>query len=396
MYQSGTVLFLVLFIASAPAFAGDKGTANALTAKEASDGYLLLFDGETQLGWTAPDGSRWTVEEGVLKGPADKPGTLMTTTDFLDYELSFEYRLEKEMDGRLLVACAMKAKAPEFQALTLPTKGFTAGWVRATVKVQGGTIPQFLFRSEDNVNVSGERPFDDAKERGRLAFSGKNIVLRNIKLKPLNARSLFNGKDLTGWKVFMPAKYKSKFAVTDKGELNVKDGPGDIQTEGKFGDFVLQLECVSNGKHLNSGIFFRCKPNEYQNGYEAQIRNQFTAEATQDYVVEDYDPMTHKLVEKRKVKSAAVDFGTGSIYRRVPARKEASKDGAWFTLTLAAQGKHFATWVDGVQQVDWFDNRPSSDNPRTGFRAEAGHLSIQGHDPTTDLSFRNFRIVEMK
>jgi hypothetical protein len=100
-------------------------------------------------------------------------------------------------------------------------------------------------------------------------------------------------------------------------------------------------------------------------------------------------------VAKKDVMSTAVDYGTGAIYRRVPARKAVAKDGEWFTLTVVAQGNHIATWVNGVQQVDWTDNRPLSDNARTGCRLEAGHISIQGHDPTTDLSFRNIRIAEL-
>ena len=43
--------------------------------------------------------------------------------------------------------------------------------------------------------------------------------------------------------------------------------------EKQWADFVLQLECISNGKALNSGIFFLCIPDQYQNGYEAQIQN---------------------------------------------------------------------------------------------------------------------------
>ena len=220
------------------------------------------------------------------------------------------------------------------------------------------------------------------------------LMLRNIKLRPLNTKSLFNGKDLAGWKEF-PGR-KSKFTVSDKGEINVMDGNGDLQTVGKYQDFVLQLEAISNGKHLNSGIFFRCKDNEYQNGYEAQILNKFTPEATQKYMIEEYDSKTNKLVGKKEMKYTAVDYGTGAIYRRQPARKEMSKDGEWFAMTIVAHGNHFATWVNGVQVTDWTDNRPKSDNPRTGCRLEAGHISIQGHDPTTDLSFRNLRIAELK
>src|SRR5207249_4576709 len=116
---------------------------------------------------------------------------------------------------------------------------------------------------------------------------------------------------------------------------------------------------------------------------------------TQVYTVEEYDPTTHKLLGKKKVKSTAVDYGTGAIYRRMPARRRVAKDGEWFTLTIVAHGRHMATWVNGVQVCDWTDNRPASDNGRNGYRAEKGPLSLQGHDPTTDLSFRNLRVAEL-
>jgi hypothetical protein len=48
-----------------------------------------------------------------------------------------------------------------------------------------------------------------------------------------------------------------------------------------------------------------------------------------------------------------------------------------------------------VQVVDWTDEREPADNPREGRRLEAGHLILQGHDPTTDLNFRNLRIAEL-
>src|SRR5438128_2349511 len=127
---------------------------NTLTEKEAADGWLLLFDGESTYGWRSPNESKWTVASGMLAPQAGKPGLLST--------------------------------------------------------------------------------------------------------KPL-----FNGKDLSGWKEY-PGK-KSRFSVTKEGWLNIKNGPGDLQTEGQWADFVLQLDCISNGQHLNSGVFFRCIPGQYQN-----------------------------------------------------------------------------------------------------------------------------------
>jgi hypothetical protein len=164
----------------------------------------------------------------------------------------------------------------------------------------------------------------------------------------------------------------TKFEVTPAGELSARNGPGDLQTAGQYDNFVLQLECKTNGKGLNSGVFFRCIPDQYQNGYEAQVHNGYKDDRTKP-----------------------VDFGTGAIYRRVPARKVVADDGAWFTMTVVADGPHFATWVNGYQTVDWTDDRKPSDNPRQGLRLAKGHISIQGHDPTTDLLFRNIRLVEL-
>jgi hypothetical protein len=45
--------------------------------------------------------------------------------------------------------------------------------------------------------------------------------------------------------------------------------------------------------------------------------------------------------------------------------------------------------------TDWTDNRPLNDNARNGCKLDAGNLSLQGHDPTTNLDFRNIRIVDL-
>ncbi|MCS7272003.1 MAG: DUF1080 domain-containing protein, partial [Gemmataceae bacterium] len=131
-------------------------------------------------------------------------------------------------------------------------------------------------------------------------------------------------------------------------------------------NFLLQFQCRTLGRHLNGGVFFRCIPGQYQNGYEVQIHNGY----------------------KDKDRSQPLDYGTGAIYRRVAARRVVSNDDEWFTVTLIADGRHLATWVDGFPVVDWHDPRPPHDNPRQGFRAAAGPFSIQAHDPTTRLLFR--------
>ncbi len=353
-----------------------QGKPNALTPKEIADGWILLFDGETTFGWRSHDHSP-SVASGALQIP--KSARVFSSAHFDHCVLQFDYKTN-----------SATARIEAFHA-----KGLSESFV---VK----RIPRSKEWMSIKIAITSSKPADiELGERlqvmgaSAILFRTDNddgLSLRNIKLRPLNTISLFNGKDLTGWNVF-PGK-KSKFAVIDNA-INVKDGPGDLQTVGKYKDFVLQLEAISNGKNLNSGIFFRCRDGEYQNGYEAQIHNGF-GETPKKYLLEEYDAKTNKLIGKKEAMYTALDFGTGAIYRRVPARKQMSKDGEWFSMTVVAHGNHFATWVNGIQVTDWTDNRPKSDNARTGCKLEAGHLSIQGHDPTTDLSFRNFRIVEFK
>ena len=66
-------------------------------------------------------------------------------------------------------------------------------------------------------------------------------------------------------------------------------------------------------------------------------------------------------------------------------------------MTLFVSGNHIASYVDGYEVADFTDTRPvtADKNARNGRRDEPGCIGLQGHDPTTDLSFRNIRIVEM-
>ena len=204
-----------------------------------------------------------------------------------------------------------------------------------------------------------------------LQFNEGTIEFRNVKLRPLGFESIFDGKDLTGWRVY-PGK-KSVFSVTSAGELHVTNGPGQIETASVYADFVLQVKVKCNGRNLNSGIFFRSIPGEFWQGYESQIHNGF----------ENGD------------RTAPLDYGTGGIYRRQPARLIVSDDFVWFHKTIIASGRHIATWVNGYPVSSWTDMRPADPNPRKGLRTEPGTIIIQGHDPTTDLLFSNLRVVEL-
>jgi hypothetical protein len=328
---------------------------NTLTPQQIAEGWILLFDGETTFGWKVEGEAK--VEDGALVLGGDKATTATPSTTFGGCRLELEGR-HLAGPGDAAVSLTSRGVGEGTQA---PVKGVAhgavssggAGWQHTSVSSPPGAPVRTTLRIE--------------------VPAGTKVALRSVKLKPVGLKSIFNGKDLTGWKEVKTERSKSEFTVTDKGELNIKNGPGDLQTEGQWDDFVLQLEVFSNGDHLNSGVFFRCLPDQFWSGYEAQIRNQW----------------------KEDDRTKPVDYGTGGIYNRQPARKVVSSDREWFTMTIAAEGNHLAVWVNGYQTADYTDTRPPDESARKGSKTDKGTLSLQGHDPTTDLSFRNIRIAEL-
>ena len=199
-----------------------------------------------------------------------------------------------------------------------------------------------------------------------LQLNSGKIAFRNIILLPLSLDPIFNGTDLTGWIEY--PEMDSTFSVTDNGELNVVNGRGQLETEGHYADFVLQLECISYAEALNSGIFLRCIP-----GCHDGLRKPDP----------EWNENGNPLIP--------ADCGTGGIFRRQDARRIVAKDNEWFHKTIVMSANHIAVWVNGYQVSDWYDERNIDDNPRRGLRTEAGSIMIQGHDPTTNLSFRNLQ-----
>ncbi|HNR36188.1 MAG TPA: DUF1080 domain-containing protein, partial [Candidatus Hydrogenedentes bacterium] len=109
-------------------------------------------------------------------------------------------------------------------------------------------------------------------------------------------------------------------------------------------------------------------------GYESQVRNEWEGD------------------DRAKPK----DFGTGGNYGNQPARKVVSSDREWFTKTIVVDGNHAAVWINGYLTSDFLGVRPRSlqSQGKEGYVAGPGTITLQGHDPTTDLSFKNIVIQE--
>lgn len=378
-----SVLCLALLVPVHPAHDDAELLPPGITMKKAFQGWIALYDGATTYGWKAEGNTK--VDQGILTIGGEKEASLTTTSFFGGFELMINFRVEGTVGGFMINSAGRKAENNEL--LSPPATMFKDYTLTFSASDKTGPITI-------------------------TTHAGTTLHIKSIILKPLGTKSIFNGKNLDGWKE-IPGK-KSIFTVTSGGEINVKNGNGDLQTIDLWDDFVAQVDIISNGDHLNSGLFFRCLPGEFWSGYEAQVRNEWqTTIKLKDgkshtgsmTMVGDSVGLTagrQKLsFTKSEIESITdhrdkpIDFGSGGIYHHCPARKVVSTDREWYTMTVIAHGNHLAVWVNGYQTAEFTDNRPMNRNARNGRKDGAGCLSIQGHDPTTDLNFKNIRIAPL-
>jgi hypothetical protein len=368
-------------------------SAALLSADQLADGWIALFDGETLFGWKPNSELNWRVENGVILADAGQPGLLQSTSRFADFELKIDVRIESGGNSGIFLRTPFIPADPavdcyelnvcdthpDFKSGSLvkraqPTKEIAADgeWHTFHVRAEGPRIA-VSFDGEPILEYTDEAEKPLVAGHIGLQMNGGKAEFRNVFQKPLGMMPLFDGSTFDGWRV-VPGS-QSRFDVED-GAIRVLGGRGFLETDAVARNFVFQFEAKTNGEKLNSGVFFRAMPgteDEPSNGYEFQIQNAF----------------------KNGDRTQPADFGTGAIFRRAPARKVVSNDQEWFFATLIADGPHFATWVNGYPVVDLTDDRPADENPRKGLRLEAGHFSLQGHDPGTDLSFRNLRLAPL-
>lgn len=378
------------------ALAAQPETPNTLTPREVADGWVLLWDGETTFGWETHGAAEWRVLNGALVADSAQGGWLGTAASFGDFVLKAEFRTAADGNSGLFLRSAREG-APhqtgyELQIYDTQPAGYNTGslvnYAKAPpAKIRPGVWNTFEVTVEGDhfvVVYNGAKVLDarDAKHAagviGLQYNQGKKIEFRNLKLRPLNLKPVFNGKDLSGWnKVDRPnVKAPPEWSVKD-GAIHVEKGPGQLETDAAWDDFVFQIEVRTNAQgpthHPNSGVFFRGEKGSFWSGYESQIRNEY----------------------KEGNRAAPVDFGTGGVYHYQPARRVVSNDNEFFTKTIVARGRQINVWVNGFQVSSYSDAREEGTDARKLAVLKAGVISLQAHDPTTNLDFRSLRIAAL-
>jgi len=158
---------------------------------------------------------------------------------------------------------------------------------------------------------------------------------------------LFNGKDLTGWKI-----HGTELWYVEDGELVCESGPdkayGYLATEQTYKDFDLTVDFKQEANG-NSGVFFRSSlDGTHISGWQAEV-----APPGSD---------TGGIYES---------YGRGWLIKPAPEKDKALKMGEWNTMRLRVAGDHVTTWLNGVEMVDLRDEK---------IGAADGAIALQIHD----------------
>ncbi|WP_253160702.1 3-keto-disaccharide hydrolase [Stieleria tagensis] len=365
--------------------------AARLPASEAAAGWVRLFDGHTLFGWEITGKANFRIEDGAIVVDQGAQCLMCTSTTWGDFELTLEFKADEKTNSGIFIRTPLEPDNVDSDCYEIniapddnpfPTGSIvqrqhvdsdaagpqTPGqWRSMTITAQGQEISISLG---DTVVCRYTDPVDLAARRIGLQHNSGRVEFRNLKIRPLGLKPMLDA-ELSQWKQY--PDMAAEFTINEQDELHVVGGSGQLETKQSYGDFFMLADYKIDQPDMNSGIFFRCIPGDVMMGYECQINN-------------DFEPGS---------RMSPLDCGTGGIFRRQDARVVAGENGQWSTLMLHANENKIAAWVGGIQVSDWEDTREVHENPRKGRRTLPGTIMIQGHDPGTDVLYRNLQISSL-
>ena len=162
-----------------------------------------------------------------------------------------------------------------------------------------------------------------------------------------NKVSLFNGKDLSGWKINGTEKW-----FVDNGDLVCESGPdkqyGYLSTNKTYKNFELTLEFKQEANG-NSGVFFRSSIDGVKiSGWQCEVA-----------------PINHHTG------GIYESYGRGWLIQPDSTKEKYLKTGKWNKLKLKVVGDEVTTWLNGHQMIYIKDEKIGAGN---------GFIALQIHD----------------
>lgn len=182
----------------------------------------------------------------------------------------------------------------------------------------------------------------------------------------LKMRSLFNGKDLTGW--------KGEGYIVEDGAISCTPKGRNLMTEETFSNYSLEFEfLLTPGANNGLGIHYPGTGDGAYTGMEIQVLDN-TAEKYKD--LKEYQ--FH-----------------GSIYTLAPAKKSGLKPvGEWNHQQVIVNGSQVKVVLNGETILDVsLDELSKKDPKHEGVKRRAGHIAWLGHGDK--VSYRNIKIMEI-
>jgi Domain of Unknown Function (DUF1080) len=180
----------------------------------------------------------------------------------------------------------------------------------------------------------------------------------------VQAISLFNGKDLSGWKIYGTERW-----FVDQGDLVCESGPdkqyGYLATAANYRDFDLTLEFKQEANG-NSGVFFRSSIEGVKiTGWQAEVAppGQSTGGIYESY-------------------------GRGWLIKPKSGLDASLKMGDWNRLRVRVVADEVTTWLNDVQMIALKDAKIGTAN---------GQIALQIHDGGgIRVRWRNLKLTPLQ
>lgn len=225
--------------------------------------------------------------------------------------------------------------------------------------------------------------------RALLALLVLMVLLLPSQAADEGFRSIFNGKDLSGWDG--DPKFWSVKDGTITGQTTAENPTPQntfiIWRDGTVDDFELRLKFKIVGG--NSGIQYRSKQmgKWIIGGYQADF------EAGETYSGILYEERGRGILAQRGQKTVIQEDGKPKVTGSVGDSKKiqaAIKKEDWNDYTIIARGYHFIHKINGVTTVEVQDED-------TSHRTAAGLLALQLHQgPPMTVQFKDVQIKRLK
>ena len=214
-----------------------------------------------------------------------------------------------------------------------------------------------------------------------LSFLFLSVISSGI----LFSESLFNGKDLSGWVMDVPALDKKPnlakpFTVRNGMLVSLGKPAGHLLTEKEYANYRLEVEYRFAGKPGNCGVLVHAsKLRNLYKMYPKSIEVQMNHQHAGDFwcIVENI-----KVPDMEKRRGPKKNWGiTEGKARRILNLTDDSENpvGEWNAMTIECRGNEVKVWVNGDLVNHGFD-----------CTAKSGKLSIQAEG--SEVEFRKLDI----